>query len=254
MRRSSSRRWFVLATTACVGSFAGCVDADGDDPGGSGADADSTTGTDGTATVTSEGGAAGATTTTEGEGTDGDSTTSDGGSTANDDDSTGSDADSTTDDESAATSETDEEASTTTDEGAETADGGGTRTKADLDLQEANVTGVEIEEQGGGEILFSVTLYHDDDGEDGYANWWTVETLDGEELGRRELLHEHGTGEFTREQTISVPDDVDCVVVRGHDQMHDYGGQAAIVSVPSGETRFVDQGQKRKSFADTYCP
>jgi hypothetical protein len=123
-----------------------------------------------------------------------------------------------------------------------------------LDLREANVTGVELESQGDGRFRFSVTLYHDDDGEDGYANWWTVETLDGEELGRRELLHGHGTQEFTRSETVSVPIDVDCVVVRGHDQTHGYGGQAALVSVSPGGVRLVRQGAERSSFVDATCP
>ncbi|WP_227131218.1 hypothetical protein [Halorubellus salinus] len=130
----------------------------------------------------------------------------------------------------------------------------GETTTDGLDLREANVTGVELEAQGDGRVRFSVTLYHDDEGEDGYANWWTVETLDGEELGRRELLHAHGTREFTRSETVSVPIDVECVVVRGHDQTHGYGGQAALVSVSSGATRVVRQGPARSSFADASCP
>ncbi|MFC6953233.1 hypothetical protein [Halorubellus litoreus] len=129
-----------------------------------------------------------------------------------------------------------------------------TGTDGALDLREANVTGVELESQGDGRVRFSVTLYHDDEGEEGYANWWTVETRDGEELGRRELLHAHGTREFTRSETVSVPIDVECVVVRGHDETHGYGGQAALVSVSTGATRFVRQGSERSSFADVECP
>ena len=45
------------------------------------------------------------------------------------------------------------------------------------DLREANVTDVAIEDSNGG-YRFSVTLFYDD-GEDGYANWWQVETPDG---------------------------------------------------------------------------
>jgi hypothetical protein len=126
-------------------------------------------------------------------------------------------------------------------------------TSGDLDLREANVVGVSVESAGDG-TRFSVTLIHDDDGEDGYANWWTVETRDGTELGRRELLHAHGTQEFTRAETISMPGDLECVVVRGHDQTHGYGGQAAVVSVASGATRFERQGSAPASFADAACP
>jgi hypothetical protein len=124
----------------------------------------------------------------------------------------------------------------------------------DLDLREANVTAVSIDDRGGGEYRFSVELYHDDDGEDGYANWWQVETLDGEQLGRRELRHAHSTDPFTRSETISVPDDIDCVAVRGHDQTHGYGGQLLTVSIPDGATNAVRQGRERNAVDASDCP
>jgi hypothetical protein len=122
-----------------------------------------------------------------------------------------------------------------------------------LDLREANVTGVDVEARDEG-YRFSVTLYHDDDGEDGYANWWQVETLDDRRLGRRELTHAHGTREFTRSETVSIPAAVDCVVVRGHDQTHEYGGQAALVTLESGTSRLVRQGSEPTAFETDDCP
>lgn len=119
-------------------------------------------------------------------------------------------------------------------------------TEDDLDLREANVVAVTVEPVDGG-WRFDVTLLHDD-GEDGYANWWQVETREGESLGRRELLHAHGTREFTRSKTISIPDTVS-EVVRGHDQTHGYGGQAMIVTLESGETKAVQQGSEPDSFS-----
>jgi len=124
----------------------------------------------------------------------------------------------------------------------------------ELDLREANVVGVEIANESGGDYRFDVTLYHDDDGEDGYADWWQVEMLDGEQLGRRDLLHAHSTAPFTRSETISVPDDAACVVVRGHDQTHGYGGQAMAVAVPGGATRTIQQGSERQPVAASDCP
>ncbi|WP_336133820.1 hypothetical protein [Natronomonas amylolytica] len=123
----------------------------------------------------------------------------------------------------------------------------------ELDLREANVVGVEAE-QNDGEVRFSVTLIHDDDGEDGYANWWRVETLDGERVGRRDLEHAHGTREFTRSDTFEVPDDLACVVVRGHDQTHGYGGQAMLFDLDSGATRAVRQGSEPVEFNVGDCP
>jgi len=137
-------------------------------------------------------------------------------------------------------------------------EGGDTDGDADdsdgLDLREANVTAVAIEAEGDGAYRFDVTLYHDDDGEDGYANWWQVETLDGEQLGRRELLHAHGTQEFTRSEAISVPEGEACVVVRGHDQTHGYGGQAMLVTIEGGATRAERQGSEPSEFGDASCP
>jgi len=123
-----------------------------------------------------------------------------------------------------------------------------------LDLGEANVTAVGVEPASGGAYRFSVTLYHDDDGEDGYANWWQVESLGGERLGRRELLHPHSTEPFTRSETVEVPDGPDCVVVRGHDQTHGYGGRAMLVNPGTGATRALDQGPERRSADERACP
>ena len=122
-----------------------------------------------------------------------------------------------------------------------------------LDLREANVTGVSVS-GGDGTFDFDVTLHHDDDGEEGYANWWQVERLDGTRLGRRDLLHAHGTREFTRSETVEVPEDVNCVVVRGHDRTHGYGGRTALVNLDSGAARFVEQGPEPRSFSAADCP
>jgi len=150
----------------------------------------------------------------------------------------------TTDSAPATTADTDGTAVATTTEhsdGPATADG-------DLDLREANVTAVSLDCDGG-ECRFDVTLYHDDDGEEGYANWWQVETRDGGRLGRRDLLHAHGTRAFTRSAMVPIPDGVREVVVRGHDRTHGYGGQAMIVNVETDETTAVRQGSDPDSFA-----
>jgi hypothetical protein len=123
----------------------------------------------------------------------------------------------------------------------------------ELDLREANVTRVELS-RSGDEVTFDVTLFHDDDGEDGYANWWQVERLDGTRIGRRELLHAHGTKPFTRSDTYEIPDDVTCVVVRGHDQTHGYGGQVGLVNLDSGEVSLVYQEGEKRAFDANECP
>ncbi|OYR43489.1 MULTISPECIES: hypothetical protein [unclassified Halorubrum] len=144
------------------------------------------------------------------------------------------------------------------DAGPEPADGtdsdaGSGSTDADLDLREANVVDVAVEPVDAG-YAFDVTLHHDDEGEDGYANWWQVERLDGSRLGRRELLHAHSEQPFTRSETIAVPDGATCVVVRGHDETHGYGGVAAAVDLDAGTVRRVDQGPDPRSFDQSDCP
>jgi hypothetical protein len=118
----------------------------------------------------------------------------------------------------------------------------------ELDLREANVVEVAFS-RSGGSYRFDVTLYHDDDGEDGYANWWQVETLDGRQLGRRELLHAHSTAPFTRSETVSIPEGTTYVVVRGHDQTHGYGGRAVVVNVDTGETEAIRQGPEPRDLS-----
>ncbi|MFD1562360.1 hypothetical protein ACFR99_02080 [Haloarchaeobius amylolyticus] len=124
---------------------------------------------------------------------------------------------------------------------------------ADLDLREANVVDVAVD-GGDGTYTFDVMLHHDDDGEDGYANWWQVERLEGVQLGRRDLRHAHSQQPFTRSATIEIPDDVTCVVVRGHDQVHGYGGRAMVVTLESGASRSVDQGSEPHAIGETGCP
>jgi hypothetical protein len=122
-----------------------------------------------------------------------------------------------------------------------------------LDRREANVVGVDVTTDGD-RYTFDVTLHHDDEGEDGYANWWQVERLDGTRLGRRELLHPHTQQPFTRSDSYDLPTDVACVVVRGHDETHGYGGRAMLVDLSSGATRPVDQGRDPDSLTAADCP
>lgn len=219
MRSSPSRRRFLATTSSlAIALTAGCSDST-DDADSDGADDDGSP-TDGAESDPSE------------------------GTTA------GTDESATPEGESQSTA-TPEEGS---DDGGEDsgADPGETET-ADLDLREANVIDVEFEARDGA-FRFDVALHHDDDGEDGYANWWQVERLDGTQLGRRDLLHAHSEQPFTRSETVDIPDGVSCVVVRGHDQTHEYGGVAMLVDLGSGETRAVDQGPERADFDEGDCP
>jgi hypothetical protein len=151
------------------------------------------------------------------------------------------------------TADASEPASATTEASETASTATGTSGGSGLDLREANVVGVSVERDGD-VYEFDVTLHHDDDGEDGYADWWQVERLDGTRLGRRELLHPHSQQPFTRSATVEIPDGVDCVVVRGHDQTHGYGGRLAVVALASGAVADVDQGPEPQSVDAEACP
>ncbi len=120
----------------------------------------------------------------------------------------------------------------------------------ELDLQEANVTNVIFENLNDGNYNFVVTLYHDDDNEDGYADFWQIEKLDGTVLGKRILTHAHGTIEFTREKIINIPENVTIVVVRGHDQIHNFGGQVIILDLKLNLLDYVNQGSESLDFTN----
>jgi len=125
---------------------------------------------------------------------------------------------------------------------------------SELDLREANVVSVAVDDSGEA-TKFTVGLHHDDAGEEGYADWWQVETLDGTQLGRRDLRHAHENNQpFERDETIDIPDDVACAVVRGHDQTHGYGGRAVVVNLDSGGQNAIQQGSQRQSLSEDDCP
>jgi hypothetical protein len=67
-----------------------------------------------------------------------------------------------------------------------------------------------------------------------YADAFRALTPDGEELGVRELLHDHADEQpFTRSlEGLEIPADVSEVVVEGRDQRHGWGGGTVRVPVP----------------------
>lgn len=117
----------------------------------------------------------------------------------------------------------------------------------DLDMREANVIAVNYNAKSG---QFDVTLVHDDDGETGYADWWQLETLDGDFIDRRVLTHRHDSKPFTRSLFVDDLSVYDYVVVRGHDHDHGYGGQLAILDVATKEYELIDQGSEAQNFVD----
>ena len=101
--------------------------------------------------------------------------------------------------------------------------------------------GVEFEVLENDQYRFDVTLIHDDDGESPrYADRWVVEDLYGNQLGERILLHAHGNLPFTRSATLEIPEGIETVVIRGHDQLHGFGGQSLELNLQSGQIKFIE--------------
>jgi hypothetical protein len=97
----------------------------------------------------------------------------------------------------------------------------------------ADIVGVQTEKAADGTYRFDVSVRHDDEGWDHYADKWVVTGPDGTVYGERVLLHPHENEQpFTRSQSgIAIPDVVKTVTVRAHDKVHGWGGAEMSVSV-----------------------
>lgn len=98
---------------------------------------------------------------------------------------------------------------------------------------DADVLKVDVSCNSDSICRFDVTVKHDDEGWDHYANKWEVLSPEGEILATRELAHPHDNEQpFTRSlQKVRIPSDLQEVVVRAHDSRHAYGGKEVVVKL-----------------------
>lgn len=98
----------------------------------------------------------------------------------------------------------------------------------------ADVTAVKIIPEKNGSYRFEVTVSHDDEGWDHYADKWEVRGSEGTIYGTRILHHPHVSEQpFTRSLSgVVIPAEVQQVTVRAHDSVHLYGGKAVTVAIP----------------------
>ncbi len=103
-----------------------------------------------------------------------------------------------------------------------------------LSAGEADVLAAEIERQADGRYSIAVTVRHDDEGWDHYADAWEVLAPDGALLATRALAHPHvGEQPFTRRlAAVAIPDGLAEVTLRAHDSRHCYGGTTLTLAVP----------------------
>lgn len=99
---------------------------------------------------------------------------------------------------------------------------------------EARVTDATAHARADGRYDISVTVLHEDTGWDHYADGWEVLTPDGQQLGKRVLMHPHvGEQPFTRSLAgIEVPGHIDSVLIRVHDSVHGYASEEWLLALP----------------------
>lgn len=99
---------------------------------------------------------------------------------------------------------------------------------------EADVVTAEAARESDGTWRFTVTVRHDDEGWDHYADRWQVETPEGRVLATRVLLHPHEHEQpFTRSLGgVVIPPELREVVVRAHDSLHGDGGKVLRMTLP----------------------
>lgn len=92
---------------------------------------------------------------------------------------------------------------------------------------------VKVEVSCATDCRFSVTLRHDDQGWEHYANQWDVMTLEGKLLKSRVLVHPHVNEQpFTRSLSgVSIPEGTKAVKIRAKDLIHGYSSQEYIVEL-----------------------
>ena len=98
----------------------------------------------------------------------------------------------------------------------------------------ADVVDVKVRQQGEKTYRFEVTLRHDDEGWDHYADGWQVIGEDGTVYATRVLAHPHVNEQpFTRSKSgVVIPKGVSQVVIVAHDKVHGVGGKTRSVKLP----------------------
>jgi hypothetical protein len=101
-------------------------------------------------------------------------------------------------------------------------------------MGKADVIDVKIKRMKNGIYRFDVTVQHQDEGWDHYADKWDVVAPDGTVIGTRTLLHPHVDEQpFTRSlDGVKIPDTIQNVKICAHDSTHGYGGKEVIVDLP----------------------
>ncbi|MFK5980716.1 MAG: hypothetical protein QM488_17725 [Rhizobiaceae bacterium] len=98
---------------------------------------------------------------------------------------------------------------------------------------DSDVVGVKVRAGASG-FGFDVTLRHDDEGWDHYADRWEIVGTDGTVYGTRILAHPHENEQpFTRSKSgVKIPEGVKSVEIRAGAKPHGLGGKTMRVDLP----------------------
>lgn len=113
---------------------------------------------------------------------------------------------------------------------------------------EVDVVGLLFREAEGGR-RFEVTLSAPPTS--GGADWWQLETADGERLVRHSLEAPRIEDRFTTARRVELPDDATRVVVRAHGVDVGYGGRAMVADLRIREIAVHDQGPEPRPVEDS---
>ncbi len=99
---------------------------------------------------------------------------------------------------------------------------------------QADVTAVTVTPEKARIYTFEVTIFHNDEGWDHYADSWEIRDKQGTLYGTRTLHHPHVSEQpFTRSLShVEIPQEISGVTVRAHDSIHLYGGKTITVELP----------------------
>ena len=99
---------------------------------------------------------------------------------------------------------------------------------------QADIQNVEVKQTGENTFYFDVTVLHNDEGWDHYANKWDVVAPDGTVLATRILHHPHENEQpFTRSLScVKIPKSVNNISIQAHDSVHGYGGKIITIQLP----------------------
>lgn len=116
---------------------------------------------------------------------------------------------------------------------------------------EAHVVGVNGLENDGRSYTFPVILQVSEGGRSTRVDYWTVETLGGEQLGKFQVGKDVAGPRFQSTGTVDLPEGVSRVVLRAHHVKNGFGGSALLVKL-GDDVQFdlVQQGDEKQSFSD----